>query len=252
MRIPDGYWNYDLGEVETLPEQSMLRLIGYDFARDDAERAKLEKRIRHIYQTDQIRQLSRSQLHHRIVQPRYKHHLRRKHEEWSKRLKRPLGEIIELANFYVDMTDMNYEDVDYLFHENHEISPNLIDVDIVSLFDVMKAIREGTGITMGRDLGSVLRNCPEIATLNPMTIMDRKDSFFGWGFEDHALGDIIRYAPRAFLEDDFDVIECKVRYILQRICPDYEMVAACGVLNLDLVEAAAKYEFLYRRGQSKF
>ena len=67
----------------------------------------------------------------------------------------------------------------------------------------------------------------------------------------HNLGDIIRYAPNAFLEDDHDALETKVRFIMQRYCPNHDLVASSGILNFDVVEAAAKYEFLYRRGLSK-
>ena len=57
---------------------------------------------------------------------------------------------------------MNYEDVDFLFRENYAVSPALIDIPPEGLFDTMRAIRELTGITLGRDLGAVLRNCPEL------------------------------------------------------------------------------------------
>ena len=60
-------------------------------------------------------------------------------------------------------------------------------------------------------------------------------------------GNIIRYSPNAFLDNDYDVLETKIRYLLARAGADYKIIAESGLLELDVIETAAKYEFLYRR-----
>ena len=72
---------------------------------------------------------------------------------------------------------MNYEDVDFLFRQNYAVSPALIDIPPEGLYDTMRAIREMTGITFGRDLGAVLRNCPELWVFDPYSLIIRFSHF---------------------------------------------------------------------------
>ena len=62
-------------------------------------------------------------------------------------------------------------------------------------------------------------------TLEPEIAFDRKNSFIGWGFEGHNLGNIIRYSPNAFLDDNADTTEIKIQYMMMRTGADYEIVS---------------------------
>ena len=44
-------------------------------------------------------------------------------------------------------------------------------------------------------------------------------------FEGHNLGNIIRYSPNAFLDDNADSTEIKIQYMMMRTGADYEIVA---------------------------
>ena len=60
---------------------------------------------------------------------------------------------------------------------------------------------------------AVIKNCPELLTLDPEVAMDRKNSFIGWGFDGHDFGNIIRYSPEAFLDNNYDHTENKIRKV---------------------------------------
>ena len=115
----------------------------------------------------------------------------------------------------------------------------------------MSILKGETGITFGHDLGTVLKNCPEFLTLHPDLILDRKKSFIGWGFDGDDLGNIIRYAPNALLDDNYDDTEAKISYLIARVGADIKIIAESGLLELEIIETAAKHEFLYRRGKIK-
>ena len=44
-------------------------------------------------------------------------------------------------------------------------------------------------------------------------------------FEGHNLGNIIRYSPNAFLDDNADSTEIKIQYMMMRTGADYEIVS---------------------------
>jgi hypothetical protein len=60
----------------------------------------------------------------------------------------------------------------------------------------------------------VLANCPEFLTLDPRVINDRKNSFIGWDFDGEIMGNLIRYSPNAFLNDNYDEVEAKIQYLV--------------------------------------
>jgi hypothetical protein len=85
VRIPRGYYNYSTHSVETLPEQNLLNLVGYDFLSPldgsselplDLEglKADLElvrNNLRQLYQSNEITRLSRSQIAIQCSHSRY-------------------------------------------------------------------------------------------------------------------------------------------------------------------------------------
>ena len=180
MRIPSGYYNYNTHQIETLPEQSLLSLVGYYWS---DEKESLQDKIREIYQNDTIKFMSRSGLSKAISSSKYKRHIQQLQKQWARDLERPVSEIIQIQDFLIDITDMSYEDMDFLFTQNFEVSPALLDIPVNAMMNTIAAIKDDNGITFGKDLGQILRNCPEMLTLSPDIIMDRKMSFIGFGFE---------------------------------------------------------------------
>ena len=261
IRIPRGYYNYSTHSVETLPEQNLLNLVGYDFlspldssselpldieglkadlefVKDNLRRVKsyfhkffskaneiILPKIRKLYQSNEITHLPRSQIAIQCSHPRYLQAIEALQSNWSEVLQRPIEEIKEIQNLLVDSTDLSYMDADYLFQKNWEKADFLQDIPAEAILESLQTLKVDTGITFGCDLGATLRNCPELMTLEPEIAFDRKKSFIGWGFEGHNLGNIIRYSPNAFLDDNADATEIKIQYMMMRTGADYEIVA---------------------------
>ena len=180
VRLPSGYYNYKTHQIETLPEQSLLSLVGYYWS---DEKELLQAKIRQVYQNDEMKFMSRSALSKKVSTQEYKKYVRQLQTQWSRDLERPVSEIAQIQDFLIDITDMNYEDMDFLFSENFAVSPALLDIPVNAMMNTIAAIKDDDGITFGKDLGQILRNCPEMLTLSPDIIMDRKMSFIGFGFE---------------------------------------------------------------------
>ena len=260
VRIPRGYYNYSTHSVETLPEQNLLNLVGYDFlspldssselpldleglkadleiVKNNLRRVKayfhkfsksneiILPKVRQLYQSNEITHLSRSQIAIQCSHPRYLEAIDALQSNWSEVLQRPIEEIKEIQNLLVDSTDLSYMDADYLFRKNWEKADFLQDIPSEAILESLQTLKVDTGITFGCDLGATLRNCPELMTLEPEIAFDRKNSFIGWGFEGHNLGNIIRYSPNAFLDDNADATEIKIQYMMMRTGADYEIVS---------------------------
>jgi len=262
VRIPRGYYNYSTHSVETLPEQNLLNLVGYDFLSPldsstdvplDVEELKLDLEIvknnlRQLYQSNEITRLSRSQIAIQCSHPRYLQAIEALQCKWSEVLQRPIEEIKEIQNLLVDSTDLSYMDADYLFRKNWEKTDFLLDIPPEAILESLQTLKVDTGITFGCDLGATLRNCPELMTLEPEIAFDRQKSFIGWGFEGHNLGNIIRYSPNAFLDDNADATEIKIQYMMMRAGADYEIVAESGLLELDPIEWLQNLNFFIAEG----
>ena len=54
----------------------------------------------------------------------------------------------------VDITNLNYIDVDFLFHENWKVCDLLRDIPAESVFECLKVLKNETGITFGHDIGA--------------------------------------------------------------------------------------------------
>ena len=180
---------------------------------------------RQLYISNEITRLPRSQIAIQCSHPRYLEAVEALQSNWSEILQRPIEEIKEIQNVLVDSTDLSFMDVDYLFQKNWEKADFLLDIPAEAILESLQTLKVDTGITFGCDLGSTLRNCPELMTLEPEIAFDRKKSFIGWGFEGHNLGNIIRFSPNAFLDDNADTTEIKIQYMMMRTGADYEIVS---------------------------
>lgn len=272
--LPKGYFNYQTNRVETLPEQSFLRLVGFEHlhlaltptsgdvideellqltgksiaieeynSRIELLRERIEQNFSKV-----AKHSTRSELVTQFADDAYMAYVFQLQSGWAQVTNRPVDDIIKIQNMIIDSTDLSHIDINWLFQKNWKLSDSLTFVNLDMVVTTFMALKQETGITFGADLGMVLTNCPEFITLDPKFINDRKNSFIGWGFDGEELGNIIRYTPNAFLNNNYDDIESKIQYLVMRCNAPRDTIAEIGLLDMDIRELSAKYEFIYRRG----
>lgn len=270
--LPSGYFNYNKKKAESLVEQGLFRLVGFEHlhkingslklsAEENSDKklmttttTSLEEKyiaLKKNLEENFIREApfyTRSEVFERFADQEYKQFITAMQENLSKVIGRPLEEVVALQNIILDRCHLNHIDVNSIFMKNWELH-DLLEILTPEMVTVtLDALKNETGITFGNDLGNVLMNCPEYITLSPKVIRDRRESFIGWDFDGHVLGDIIRFCPEAFLESDYDKMEAKIQYLAMRCNCPRDTMAELGLLGLPIEEISAKYEFCFRRG----
>ena len=270
--LPSGYFNYNKKKAESLVEQGLFRLVGFEHlhkingslklsAEENYDKklmttttTSLEEKyiaLKKNIEENFIREApfyTRSEVFERFADQEYKQFITAMQENLSKVIGRPLEEVVALQNIILDRCHLNHIDVNSIFMKNWELH-DLLEILTPEMVTVtLDALKNETGITFGNDLGNVLMNCPEYITLSPKVIRDRRESFIGWDFDGHVLGDIIRFCPEAFLESDYDKMEAKIQYLAMRCNCPRDTMAELGLLGLPIEEISAKYEFCFRRG----
>jgi len=268
--LPSGYFNYDKKKTESLVEQGLFRLVGFEHLHKIIDSPKLsadenletslvstttieEKYValKRNLEENFIREApfyTRSDVFDRFADLEYKQFITSLQENLAKVIGRPLEDIMALQNIILDRCHLNHIDINSIFMKNWELHDLLEILNPEMITVTLDALKNETGITFGNDLGNVLMNCPEYITLSPKIIRDRRESFIGWDFDGHVLGDIIRFCPEAFLESDYDKMEAKIQYLAMRCNCPRDTMAELGLLGLPIEEISAKYEFCYRRG----
>lgn len=138
--LPKGYFNYQTEKVELLPEQSFLRLVGFDhlhlalLPKPEVEiSAEIEKlqgvseiekeysdRLSGVRERveEQFSKVARSSARSELVaifaDEAYLEFIFDLQTKWAEKLDRPVNEIIEIQNLIIDSTHLSHLDVNWL------------------------------------------------------------------------------------------------------------------------------------------